>query len=80
MEDQPLSTILSLTDAEDRATLESDLSAVIGDDVALGRVYRLCPDTSLTRYIVQKAINSLVCLPFIVPCAANLCPYTTFRH
>lgn len=47
LEDNTLSTILLLTDAEDRATLESDLSAVIGDDVALGRVDRLCPDSSL---------------------------------
>lgn len=48
LEDNLLSTILLLTDAEDRATLESDPSAVIGDDVALGRVIRLCPDSSLT--------------------------------
>jgi len=32
LEDNTLSTILLLTDAEDRATLESDPSAVIGDD------------------------------------------------
>jgi hypothetical protein len=32
LEDNLLSTILLLTDAEDRATLESDPSAVIGDD------------------------------------------------
>jgi hypothetical protein len=42
----PISPILMATDAEDRATLESDLSAGIGDDVALGRVFWLCPDRS----------------------------------
>jgi hypothetical protein len=57
-----MSSTLFPTDAEDRALLESNPSAVIGDDVALGRVVtRLCPEFSRpTDYIVPNAINSFV--------------------
>ncbi len=54
-----ISTTLLFADAEDRAMLESNLSAVIGDDVALGRVTWLCPERLNNCYIVRKAINSL---------------------
>jgi hypothetical protein len=57
-----MSSTLFPTDAEDRALLESNPSAVIGDDVALGRVVtRLCPESSRpTGYIVLNAINSFI--------------------
>jgi putative transposase len=54
LDDTYVSTTLLLTDAEDRATLESDPSAVIGDDVALGRVSQLCPDSAITATLSTK--------------------------
>ena len=56
-----MSHTLLCTDAEDRALLESNLSAAIGDDVALGRIIItwLCPESPLpARYIVLNAKNS----------------------
>ena len=57
------STTLTLADAEDRAMLESNPSANIGDRCIAGQGLVLCPGRYSSNTLVEKAINSCAHLP-----------------